>query len=135
MRNVNSGPATPVPSEAAAPRSPENDPLLPGQGNAGTTPREPSGTASTISARQAGTYATTKSVGQIAVGTALITQVSWAASAGCFEGLGLAGQCLRVSVKLPLCLSMTSAAALQCSTCCLTMCSTGGIASALCSSS
>ncbi len=75
-------PKTPSPSKGGIPRSPkdgEGAPFLDkAHGQAGTTGQNTSESATkpTVSATQAGSYATTKSVGQIALGTALITQVS-----------------------------------------------------------
>ena len=101
-----SGPPTPPLYKGGKTRSPEEAALLRKalQGKHTTTGQESSETASTISASQASNYTTTKSVGQIAVGTALITQVSCAAHAGCFEGLDLDDQRFKVFVKLSLCL-------------------------------
>ena len=81
-------PRTPSPSKAGTPRNPEQAALLDkeagqrGAGNTGQDTLKSATAPSTVSATQAGSYATTKSVGQIALGTALITQVGWAAHAG-----------------------------------------------------
>ena len=80
-KGLSPGPKTPSPSKGGVSRSPEETPLVK---EAGTTRQDTLDSArhpATVSATQASSYATTKSVGQIALGTSLIAQVSWAAHA------------------------------------------------------